>query len=222
MESDGSPLGGRHLLLAEELALLAIAERNGAFPGTPALEVGLAGAVLVELRERRAVVIDGSHLASVERWPIGDTVLDEVVREVEGSAPSVRQCVDRIARRGLAATLVDRLERRGIVARHRDVVIGILPVTRYGVVPPRFRQHWAERIGVILRDDARPDARERAMLPLLAAVGLVRGFADPAERIRLSRTAHALGRRDPIHDTVARTIAHIDAAAAAVMVAVTA
>lgn len=222
MESDGAPLGGRHLLLAEELALLAIAERHGAFPDTPVLDAALAGAILIELRERRALVLEGPRVAIVERWPTGDPLLDDVVRELEGSTRSVSQSLARIVRSGIAATLVGGLERHGFVVRRRDVVLGLIPVIRYGIVPPRFRLHWAVRIHAVVRADDAADAREHAMLPLLSVAGLLRGFAEPGERDRAERVARALGRGDPIQAAVAHAVVLAEAGEASGAVAVTA
>jgi hypothetical protein len=222
MDGDSAPHGGRHLLLAEELALLAIAEGSGAFPADPVLDPALAGAILVELRERKAVAIDRGQVTIVERWPTGDDLLDEIVRELEGSPRPVGRCLARIARSEIAVRLVDRLERRGCIAHHREVVLGPIPLPRNGVVAPRFRLHWAVRIHAIARGDLLPDAREHAMLPLLAATRLLRGFVEPSTRGSIGEIARELGRDDPVQAAVVRAIALVEAGGAAVMAAVTA
>lgn len=220
MESDGARLAGRQLLLAEELALLAISERNGAFPGTPALETALAGGLLIELRERQAIAVAGGRLTHVERWPSGDALLDEIAREIE--IGPVSRALGSIVRRGPAERLVERLERRGILARHREVVLGVIPITRHSVVPPRLRLHWTVRIHAIVRREADADAREHAMVPLLAASGILRGFVLPSERGQAASVAADLASDDPIQDAVARAIALIGAGDAPAMVAVSA
>lgn len=222
MESEGVRLAGRQLLLAEELALLAIGERGGSFPGTPQLEAALAGAILIELRERSIIGIGPDRLTNIERWPTGDTLLDQIVAELVLCARSVRQDLERIARSAIAVTIVERLERRALVSRHRDTVLGVIPITRYTVVPPRFQLHWRVRINGIIRENTVPDAREHALLPLLAATRLLRGSVEHAERGRAARIADDLGRDDPVQQAVVRTIALIEAGEAAVTVAATA
>lgn len=222
MATDGARLAGRQLLLSEELALLAIGERGDSFSTTPTLEAALAGAILVELRERSTVAIEAERVTAIDRWPTGDTVLDQIVGALELSARSVHQVLEHIAGSGLSVTIVDRLERRGIVSRHRETVNGLIPITRYAVVPPRFRVHWLVRIHGIVRGEAIPDARERAMLPLLAATGFLRGFVEPAERGRAARIASDLGRNDPVQRAVVHTIALVEAGEAAMTVAATA
>jgi hypothetical protein len=219
--SDADRLNGRRLLLAEELALIAIDRRDGAFPATPALEAAYGAALLGELRAREVVRFDGDDIRVIDGWPTGDAVLDEVVLELrDGSALSIQRRLDRMARSGLVSTIVDRLERSGIVAHRRDVVLGLIPATRWLVVPPRIRTHWEIRLHAIVRGADLPDTREAALLPLLAATRILSGYFERAERPAAYRLAQRLGRGDPLVGSLDTVIARSEAMDAAASVAV--
>lgn len=223
MVGDGVRDGGRQLLLAEELALLAIGEGGGRFPGGAVLQAALGAAILMELRARAQVELRHGAVCLVDGWPTGDPVLDEVSDDLRSAGPRlVRQAIVAIGRTGMAGTIAERLERRGIIVRTLSTILGVIPVRGYRVVPPRMLGHWAIRIHAIVRGEESPDAREHALLPLLAAVHLLPHLVGRADRPAAAAVARALAQGDPILEALHRQIALVEAGDAAALVAVTA
>ena len=219
MASDGVRSDGRRLLLAEELALLSIGEDGGPFPGGPMLEGAYAAAILMELRARGAVDIVCGSVRSLDGCPTGDRLLDEIVRDVRTArSRPVRQEIAAIARTGIGRAVVERLERDELIARRRSTVLGLVPVWRYSVIPPRMVTHWAIRLHAIVRGEDAPDAREHALLPLLAAVHLLPRLVGRGQRLTATALAGSLAQDDPIVDALHAHLAVLEAGEEALLV----
>lgn len=196
---DADRLNGRRLLLAEELAVLAIDGTDRGLRATAALELAQAAAMLVELQVRGVVRVDGDAISVVDDWPTGDALLDEVVRTIrERPSATIAAHLDGIADSGLLPEVIGRLERGGIVARRRDTWLGLIPVTRWRIVPPRMRIQWSIRLRAIVRGVDLPDTREVALVPLLATIGALSAFLGDDERGAAHELARRLARREPI------------------------
>lgn len=219
MATDGVRPDGRRLLLAEELALLSIGHGGGRHPGGPVLEATYAAAVLIELRARGTVELSRGFVRFVDRWPTGDPLLDEIIRDVRTTRPRpLRLELVALARAGIGRMVVERLERDALIARTRSTVFGLVPVWRYSVVPPRMLAHWAIRIHAIVRGDEAPDAREHALLPLLAAAQLLPHLVDRHDRHTAAVRAASLAGEDPIFEALAAHLAVLESGEEAVLV----
>jgi len=173
----------------------------------------------MERRARGAVEIAQGFVRSIDRWPTGDRLLDGVVRDMRTTAPrSLRQEISTIARAGIARAVVERLERDELVARGRSTVLGFIPVWRYSVIPPRMLTHWTIRLHAIVRGEDAPDAREHALLPILAAVHLLPRLVGHGQRLTAAALAGSLAQSDPILDALQAHLAVLDAGEEAVLV----
>jgi len=89
------------LRFAEEILLLALDENTGRLHALPerALEFALAGAVLMELAFMGRLDTDATQLIVSDTSPTGDAVLDEALKALPKSEPSltIQKALARVA-----------------------------------------------------------------------------------------------------------------------------
>jgi hypothetical protein len=162
--------------IADELLLLAYSDEGSAEIGQHQLDLGLGGAVLVELALAERFDVRDGRIVVVDASPLGDPVLDDALRRVAGDKKErkVRDWVQKLSGK-LRERLLDDLVATGVLSREKDRVLGVFPRTRYpaahGVVAPaeadaRHRL-WAALDGA---DPVPP--RTAALAALVQNVGL--------------------------------------------------
>ena len=127
------------MLLAEDVLLLLTDDATGkpAIDSTT-MELGLAGAVLLELAALGHVDIAGPGEAVkpgrvvVRRpAPTGDLLLDAALARIEGDSPRKPDAVLGKLKKDLAPEVRRRLTERGILSYEQGRVLGIFPVDRW-------------------------------------------------------------------------------------------
>jgi len=214
--------------LADELLLLAYSEKGTSQLSQHSLDLGLAGAVLLELGLAERFDVRDGKIVVVDAGPVGDPVLDDALIRV-ASDKKARSPRDWVRKRGdhLRERLLDNLVGIGVLAREKDRVLGIFPRTRYpaahGVVAPAEADARQRLLAALDGADPVP-VRTAALAALVQAVGLAgkvfpgRSGRDVKRRIA-AMTEAALANGRWASDSVRKAIEEVEAG---VMVAVTA
>ncbi len=123
-----------NLTLADELLLLASSEIGTFRLGSPALEYGLAGALLIELALAERVTIRDGRVAVTSARPVGEPRLDAALARIAGDRPrKPKDWVPKLSR-GLRAETLDGLVAAGILRRQVDVILWVFRKTRHPAV----------------------------------------------------------------------------------------
>ncbi len=201
-------------LIAEDLVLLLLDDESGRFAHSTFLDIGIGGALLVELAL-------GGHVGVVpgaSRWaaarvratgiaPPTDDVLREALETVRHKERPAHDLVGRLGRKR-RAVLLSRLRERGILEERDDRVLGLIPRRRWPAVDSRHEDEVRQDLAAVLLHGADPDQRTAALVSLLSAL-------DVAHRVVQSETLDAREVR-----ARARTVAEGDWAAEGVREAV--
>lgn len=171
-------------LIAEDLLLLLLEDDSGKLTNTTFLDVGIGGALLVELALAGAVeVLKGDGMwARSKVYPLhgaqpADPVLIEALSLVSDKERTAQDLVGRLGkkRRG---PLLERLESKGILARREDKVMGLFPRTRWPAVDSSHESEVRRQLGDALVRGAHPEERTAALVALLSALGLAHKVID--------------------------------------------
>lgn len=214
--------------LPEAILLLGWGDRYGWNRSIEHLDRLLAGATLVELTLREAVVVTDGRLAVVGR-PTGDPVLD-AARETIGARgrsrflgrpDSIKTWVRRLGRRRLRAAVLHSLVEKRILGRERWLSLGPIQASRHPVVDTtrvaELRGHTAD---LLTRTEPIDDPWDAALGGLVHAAGwrLLMRLVPHGRRLAARKRARALARGEVSVD-VADAIAETNAETAAVLAA---
>jgi hypothetical protein len=169
--------------LADELLLLAYDDSGSAVVSQYALDLGLGGAVMLELALAERFDVRDGKIVVVDPGPVGDPVLDDALHRVatDKKARGPRDWVRKLSE-NLRERLLGDLVGVGVLAREKDRVLGIFPRTRYpaahGVVAPAEADTRQRLLAALDGPDPVPP-RTAALAALVQAVGLARtAFPD--------------------------------------------
>jgi hypothetical protein len=162
--------------LADELLLLAYSDDGSAEVSQYALDLGLGGAVLLELALAERFDVRDGRIVVADPSPTGDPVLDDALAQVAGDK-KIRKPRDWVKRlsRNLRDRLLDDLVAAGVLTREKDRVLGLFPRTRYptaqGVVTPA-ENGARQRLAAALDGPDPVPTHTAALAALVQAVGL--------------------------------------------------
>lgn len=216
-------------LIAEDLLLLLLEDDSGRLTHTTYLDVGIGGALLVELALGGTVeVVKGSGLWARSKVhpvlgpPPGDPMLAEAMALVSERERTAQDLVGRLGKHRRDA-LLERLEGKGILQRQEDRVMGLFPRKRWPAVDSSHEADVRRQLGDALVRGVRPEERTAALVALLSALGLAHKVVDreglPAGEVK--KRAKALADGDWAAKAVKDAVAAAQAAVTAVMVATT-
>lgn len=170
--------------LAEDLYLLSVDGTSGRLLIDPVrLDLGLGGALLLDLAVRERVGLADGHVSVVDEAPTGEPLLDSALATVGGQTRShgpdhwVRR-FGRGAHRSVQHRLVDVC----VLQRDDDRILRVIPVHRTHETDGRLHHELVDHLrdAVVL---GRPPSPETAALAALAlAVGLDRHLFPRADR----------------------------------------
>jgi hypothetical protein len=178
------------LMLAEEYALLAYDDDGNAELGSPGLDYGFAGAVLIELALAERVEVVDERVVVLDRTPLGRPLLDEALNRIaaDGKRRKAKDWVDRLSK-GLREKVLDGLAAAGVLKRVDDKVMWLFPRTRYqapyGVEVPA-ETAVRQRLVAAVAADGPVEPRTAALSALVTAVKMDKTvFADlPRDRVK--------------------------------------
>jgi Golgi phosphoprotein 3 (GPP34) len=199
--------------LAEDLYLLACHEATGRLR-IPAvhLDLGLGGALLLDLALRGRVALVDEHVVVVDRAPVGDPMLDDaldaVARESRRHEPD--HWVRHLAK-GTRAVVQRRLVTAGVLSSEEHKVLGFIPVHHSHQVDGRIEHELVHRLrdAVVL---GRPASRETAAVVSLALAVRLEGHLFPrSDRRAVRRRMLQIAGDDWVGAAVRHAVDAIDA-----------
>ncbi|GII23374.1 GOLPH3/VPS74 family protein [Planosporangium mesophilum] len=206
--------------LADELLLLAYDDAGSAVIDTSSLDLGLAGALLVELALAGRVGVVDKRVVVTDPLPTGEPIADAALATIAADAKR-RKPEDWVNRLdgGLRQQLLGRLVDAGVLRRDEDKVLWVFPRTRYPSTTggePAVEADARHRVEAALAGTGPVDARTAALCALIKAVGLERAFPDrPAKEVRKRLGVIAEG--DWASTAVRKAIGEMQAAVAVVI-----
>jgi Golgi phosphoprotein 3 (GPP34) len=200
--------------LAEDLYLLACDEATGR-PRIPAtyLDLGLGGALLLDLALRgRMALVDG-HVTVVDRTPVGDALLDDALATVAaaGKAHGPEHWVDALAR-GTRSAVQRRLVAAGVLAADDHRLLGVLPVHHTHQVDDRIEHPLLDRLRDAVVLGRTPSPHTAAVVSLVLAVGLDRHLFPRADRRAVRHRMEEVAAGEWVGAAVRHTVGAIEAA----------
>lgn len=213
------------MLIAEDLLLLLTDDRSGKhLVDGDTLDLGLAGAVLVELAMSGAVDITGpgeqvrpGRVVVRSRTPAGDSLLDEAVQRVLAAGPRKPQELLPKLVKDLRAALLTRLTDRGILRAEEGRVLRIFPTRSWPALDSAHEQQVRAAVHEVLIAGRSPTPREAALVSLLHATDSVVKVTGGAPAGEVKRRAKAVAEGEFAGEAVREAIQAVNAA---VMVAV--
>lgn len=171
-------------LIAEDLLLLLLEDDSGKLTNTTYLDVGIGGALLVELALSGAVeVVKGDGMwARAKVHPVpGVTASDPALAEALGLvSEKERTAQDLVSRLGKKRRdpLLERLEGEGILTRREDKILGVFHRSRWPTVDSSHESDVRRQLGDALVRGVQPEERTAALIALLFALGLAHKVVD--------------------------------------------
>jgi hypothetical protein len=174
------------MLIAEALLLLLTDDRAGTTPPGAPVEIGLGGALLIELAAAGRVQFtehQGTTVVQIiDRRPGGDVLLDEALRRLgEKTDETADQAVARIGT-GMKDRVYEALAEQGIVHRESRRVWGLFPTTRWPVDDAATAAAVSTDVRAALFHGTPPTARVAALTSLLFALDQLGVVAPKADR----------------------------------------
>ncbi|MGN9775002.1 GOLPH3/VPS74 family protein [Micromonospora sp. H33] len=222
-----------HHTLAHDLALLSYDDEGVNRLGRPALDHGLAGALLVELAIAGRVAVADERLVVTDLSPVGQHQLDEALHRISEDPKRRRpkEWVTQLAK-DLPEQILDGLVTAGVLRRESDRVLWVFPRTRYPSSTggePEAETAARRLMSAAVAGDGPVDQRTAALLGLVHAVGLHRTLFRELPKDNVKRRLAEIGAGDwasaatrtAITETQAAVLLATSAATAAIMVTTT-
>src|ERR1700712_228286 len=160
-------------LIAEDLLLLLLDDQTGRMTHTTYLQLGVGGALLVELALTEAVQVarKTSWLARPKVTATSvlspdDPVLAQALATVREKPRTAQDLVTRLGK-DQRDVLLGRLADRGLVRREEGRVLGLFPRTAWPVRDSSAETELRRRLADVLVRGADPEARTGALVRLL-------------------------------------------------------
>jgi hypothetical protein len=215
------------MTLAEELLLVALDDEKGKTADWGSgVEVGLAGAILLELAAAGCLTIEDGKLVPAECDAPGDplaaTALDAI--RADGKRRDAKAWVRRLPKAlgPLRARVAGPLVERDVLEEERRRRLGLFEVTRYPERDPEPERRLRAELAEVLVAGREPTAHEAMLVALLRAYDLVRRVVPVEERRTANRRAKEIAKGDAIAAAVGRAVSDVQAATMAAIVAATA
>lgn len=217
------------MILAEDLLLLLYDDDSGrAIVDSTKVDLGLAGAVLLDLAMQEHVAVAGKgervrkgRLYVTDPAPTGDPVLDDGLAKIaEKDGRRTPKATLDMLKKGLRDRLLDRLADRGILELEKRRVLGLFPVERWPAVDASHERQVRQRLDAVLAG-AEPDARTGALVALVYALDVVPKMADTADRRAAKRRAKDVADGAWAADAVRKAIQDVQSATTAAIFAAT-
>lgn len=170
--------------LAEDLYLLASDGTSGRLLVDPVhLDLGLGGALLLDLAVRERVSLRDEHVAVVGGQPTGEPLLDSALAEIAGQ-PRPHGCdhwVRHLAR-GAHHSVQNHLVALGVLRRDDHRILRVIPVHRTHETDGRLHHDLVDHLHDAVVLDHAPTPETAALAALALAVGLDRHLFPRADR----------------------------------------
>ena len=203
--------------LVEDLFLLATDASTGRpLIDTTHLDLGLGGALLLDLVLQQRLAPRDSHVMVTDPRPTGDPLLDRVLSEIAAAKPHEPGHWVRHLTHGLYHIVRDRLVEAGVLCRDDHKVFGIIPIHRTHETDGRLHHELEDHLQDAVVLNHSPSRQTAALASLALAVGLdanlFRRSDHRAVRRRMAEVAGECPECEWVADTVHRAVDAGDAA----------
>lgn len=215
-----------NLILAEETLLIALDDRKGRDTTQLGSDVGLAGALLLDLARLELLSVDAQgKVVAFDGVEPGHELVRAAYRVIRES-PKPRNAggwVHQLPRelKPLRQQLARGLVQRGILSEQHSKRLGVLPTTRFPTVDPAPERDLRERLREVLLAGRDPTEEEALLLGLLEPLGLIDSLVAREERRAARRRAQAVGTQGLAGTAVRDAIRAVQAGVLAGVVAAT-
>lgn len=211
------------LSFVEEIVLLLHDDASGDFVQLPESVFGvvIAGAALMDLAIQNRIDTDLESLTVVDRTPLGDDILDQVLSTVvaaEGKAAGNSQFDISEALYNVAtdaeiyrARALNRLIRRGILREENGRHLWVFRSRRYPVIDDTEQQEVRARLRRVLLSDEIPDPRDIVLICLVSACALMRFVLSDDEIEATAARVEQLRKMDLIGQAVTKSASETEA-----------
>jgi hypothetical protein len=205
------------LSFAEEIVLLLLDEAEGTFVPVPESVFGVVvvGAALMDLAIRNRVDADLEQLMVVDGTPLGDDILDDVLRRLGKPAGDLKitqaiydtiPYVEDYKSRALA-----RLLAHGILREENGRHLWVFRTRRYPVIDNAEQHEVRTRLRQVLLTDEIPDPRDIVLICLIDACHLLAFVLSPAEIEAAKSRVELLRKMDLIGQAVVKSASEVQA-----------
>ncbi|HYM73358.1 MAG TPA: GPP34 family phosphoprotein [Stellaceae bacterium] len=205
------------LSFTEEIVLLLLDDAKGEFVALPEPVFGIviAGAALMDLAIRDRIDTDLEQLMVVDRTPLDDGILDDVLKRLgmpAGDLNIAQALYDTVPYvDAYKAQALERLIAHGILREENGRHLWVFRTRRYPVIDNAEQQEVRARLRRILLTDEIPDPRDVVLVCLIDACRLL-GFVLSDEEIEAAvPRVVQLRRLDLIGQAVAKAASEIQA-----------
>ncbi|GAA3392027.1 GOLPH3/VPS74 family protein [Cryptosporangium minutisporangium] len=216
------------LPLPDELLLLGYDDAAGKpLISATTLDLGLAGAVLVELALAGRIEVDDKKVRVIDSTPVDDPIVEAALDRIRAATkPRDPWSWLTTLSKGLREKVLDRLVETGVVEREESKVLGLFRVVRYPALNPAPETAAHGRLDAAVRHDDLSGRHTVALASLVRAVDLgPKLFPDlPAKEVkaRLDEIAEGEWAGQAVKDAIAAIQTALTAAtSAAIAVTIT-
>ena len=208
------------LRFVEEIILLLLHDDDGRFVHVPrwSLEYAIAGGVLMDLAMENRIDTDLKNLILVDATPVGDSLLDPTLAEIEkGEKRDARFWVEHTARRAyeIREQALSRLLDRGILERQDDRFLWVFQSRRYPVIDGKAERDVKLRIMGVLFSDEIPYPRDVMIICLADACGIFKELLSRRELVKATARIEQVRKLDLIGQAMSQAIHDIEVSVAA-------
>ena len=205
------------LSFSEEIVLLLLDEARGDFVPLPesVFAIVMGGAALMDLALHNRIDTDLDHMIVVDRAPVGDDILDDVLaRLAKGKADlDISEALYDV---GLSADeyrllALKRLIARGVLREENGRHLWVFHTRRYPAIDDSEQQEVRARLRQVLLSDDIPDPRDIVLVCLLGACALLGFVLSPDELGPATARVAQLRKMDLIGQALTRAASETDA-----------
>ena len=182
----------KHLTLADEIVVLMLRDDTGAIRPARAASanIAIAGGLLMELSLLGRIDTDLTSLFIVDPNPVGDELLDQVLREI-AAEPVKRSSVWWINQFGvhggdLSRRVLGRLVEAGILREEDRQFLWVLSRRAYPKNSGREEREAKARLMSVIFDDVVPTPRDTLLLGLADSTGVLEDMFSSGEMDKAS------------------------------------
>ena len=205
------------LSFPEEIVLLLLDETRGEFVPLPesVFAIVMSGAALMDLALHNRIDTDLEKMMVVDRAPLGDDILDEVLSGL-GKAKAKLEITDALYDVALAAEeyrsrALKRLIVRGVLREENGRHLWVFRTRRYPIIDNTEQQEVRTRLRQVLLTDEIPDPRDVVLICLVDACALMGFVLSGAELDAATLRVEQLRKMDLIGQAVTRAASETEA-----------
>ncbi len=205
------------LSFPEEIVLLLLDETNGDFVLLPeaVFAIVMSGAALMDLALHDRIDTDLEKMTVVDRTPLGDDILDEVLAGLGQKSASLgitdALYDGAVNAEEYRARALKRLIARGILKEQNGRHLWVFRTRRYPVIDDSEQQEVRARLRQLLLTDEIPDPRDVVLVCLIDACALAGFVLSGAELDAAAPRVEQLRKMDLIGQAVTKAASETEA-----------